>query len=132
MSRIRPTLALLIAASLGAPDAHAKGTLAKAIGQALAQRPPAGARIGVHVVELTTGRTVFDRNADRRFNPASGVKLVTTAAALHSFGPAHTFTTQVVTAGAPTGGVVKGDLVLRAGGDPALMTRDLWRLAHLV
>lgn len=112
--------------------AEAKGSLKAAIQQALDTKPPSGALVGVHVVDLSTGETVFGRNADRRFNPASGVKLVTTAAALDLFGPDHTFTTRVLAERPPVAGVVQGDLILVGGGDPALMSRDLWRLAHLV
>ncbi len=136
MSRILPAAIALLVAQLvqlwlPAP-CLAGGSLKAAIQQALDTKPPAGAVIGVHVVDLSTGKTVYGRNADRRFNPASGVKLVTTAAALDLFGPEHTFVTRVMVQKPPVNGVVEGDLVLVGGGDPALMTRDLWRLAHLV
>ena len=136
MSRILPipaaTLVALLAHLCVAAPALARPDLSAAIQAALDAQPPAGGVVGVHVVDLSTGQTVFGRNADRRFNPASGVKLVTTAAALDLFGPDHTFTTRVLVRQAPVDGVVQGDLVLVGGGDPALMTPDLWHLAHSV
>ena len=42
---------------------------------------------GVLAVDLETGRTVYARNADKRFLPASNLKLITTAAALDGLGP---------------------------------------------
>jgi len=63
-------------------------------------------------------------------NPASVMKLVTTAAALDLLGPAFTFHTDVLHTGELANGVLAGDLVLRGGGDPKLTYERLWQLAH--
>jgi D-alanyl-D-alanine carboxypeptidase/D-alanyl-D-alanine-endopeptidase (penicillin-binding protein 4) len=70
---------------------------------------------GIHVVELASGKTIYRRNEDRLFLPASNAKLFTTALALLRLGPDHRFTTQIVREG--------GDLVLSGGGDPSLSGR---------
>lgn len=57
---------------------------------------------------------------DASLAPASNLKLVTTAAALVLLGPEATFTTTFEAAGPISGGELRGDLVVRAGGDPLI------------
>ncbi|WP_254716646.1 D-alanyl-D-alanine carboxypeptidase/D-alanyl-D-alanine-endopeptidase [Actinomadura sp. WMMB 499] len=88
------------------PDAAAlAGRLAGAIGR--------GAEIGAVVVDVATGRTLFQHGGDRPATPASTTKLATGAAALASVGPEHRIATRVVRG---AGGVI----VLVGGGDPTL------------
>ncbi|MEM1176806.1 MAG: D-alanyl-D-alanine carboxypeptidase/D-alanyl-D-alanine-endopeptidase [Acidobacteriota bacterium] len=66
------------------------------------------------------GDRVLEATApDRRKTPASVHKLAVTAAALHSLGADYRVTTRVIAAG-PVGadGVLRGDLILAAAGDP--------------
>src|SRR6266404_4395414 len=72
--------------------------------------------VGIHVVELASGRTLYHRNEDRLFLPASNMKLFTTALALLRLGPEYRFTTQLVLE-------PSGDLVLAGSGDPSLSGR---------
>lgn len=68
-----------------------------------------------------TKQEIFAVNADTRLTPASTLKLLTTAAALETFGPEHRFQTRLYASAAPDEkGVLKGDLYLRGGGDPTL------------
>ena len=122
---------LATAATVPSVAAAADDALVAALRKTLAAHPVKGAKVGVHVVDLATGGSVFEHGADVQANPASSVKLVTTAAALDHFGPAHRFHTDVY-ALPHEGGVLKGDIVLRGAGDPALRAVDLWHLAHLV
>ncbi|TDE22792.1 D-alanyl-D-alanine carboxypeptidase/D-alanyl-D-alanine-endopeptidase [Actinomadura sp. 6K520] len=71
------------------------------------------AKINAVVIDAATGRSLFERQADRPATPASTTKLVTSVAALASLGPAHRITTQVVQGGG-------GRIVLVGGGDPTL------------
>ena len=57
-----------------------------------------GAHWGILVVDAATGRTVFERNPDQLFCPASVTKLFTTAAALVDLGANYSFRTPVVPA----------------------------------
>jgi D-alanyl-D-alanine carboxypeptidase/D-alanyl-D-alanine-endopeptidase (penicillin-binding protein 4) len=68
------------------------------------------------VVELATGKTLYHRNEDKLFLPASNMKLFTTALALLRLGPDYHFVTQVVRD-------PSGDVVLVGGGDPSLSGR---------
>ena len=79
---------------------------------------------GVIVVSLTRGDTLYSYNADASLQPASNMKLYTTAVALDQFGPAHQFSTDVLRDGETTlDGSLIGNLVLRGDGDPGLSSR---------
>jgi D-alanyl-D-alanine carboxypeptidase/D-alanyl-D-alanine-endopeptidase (penicillin-binding protein 4) len=79
---------------------------------------------GVMVVSLTTGDTLFDREADELLLPASTMKLYTAALAFERFGPAHQFRTDILRDGFITDdGTLEGNLYLKGAGDPALGAR---------
>jgi len=89
-----------------------------------------GVKLGLSVVDLDSGHSVYARGAERALNPASNAKLVTTAAALARLGPAHRFSTQVwIEPGTRSGGAVSGKLYLQGGGDPSLVTGEIYELA---
>jgi D-alanyl-D-alanine carboxypeptidase/D-alanyl-D-alanine-endopeptidase (penicillin-binding protein 4) len=88
------------------------------------------AGLGISVVDLETGEVLYERAADVPLNPASNAKLVTTAAALAKLGPEHRYSTQVfVEKDALADGVVRGKLYLQGGGDPALVSGEIYELA---
>ena len=75
-------------------------------------------QVSLNVVDLDSGQAWAAREANRSLIPASNMKLVTTAAALVLLGPGQDFVTPVETVGTLQDGVLRGDLVLRAAGDP--------------
>jgi len=77
----------------------------------------------VMVVSLDRGDTLYARNPDLALAPASNMKLITTAAALHHLGPDFRYVTYVLADGPVEGGILQGDLVLYGTGDPALSDR---------
>ena len=82
---------------------------------------------GVLIVDPVHGDTVFARNADKLFLPASNMKLVTGAVALAALGPDFRFRTTFAANGHIEGGVLDGDLVVVGRGDPTAsdhMMRD--------
>ena len=81
------------------------------------------ARWGARII-TTEGETVFERDVDKSFMPASNMKLYTSAAALDAFGPDFKIKTSVY-ATHPVGktGVLNGDLILYGRGDPNLSPR---------
>jgi D-alanyl-D-alanine carboxypeptidase/D-alanyl-D-alanine-endopeptidase (penicillin-binding protein 4) len=71
---------------------------------------------GIHVVDLASGRTLYRRNEDQLFLPASNLKLFTTALALDRLGADYRFLTRLVRE-------PSGDLLLVGSGDPSLSGR---------
>jgi D-alanyl-D-alanine carboxypeptidase/D-alanyl-D-alanine-endopeptidase (penicillin-binding protein 4) len=79
---------------------------------------PKSVAVAVHVLDLDADGELVAIDADRSMRPASNLKLVTSSAALVLLGPAFSFETVFETQGAVEGGVLAGDLVARAAGDP--------------
>lgn len=73
-------------------------------------------KIRAAVVDVDTGRVLFDQDAHRPAIPASTTKLATSIAALSVLGPGHRITTKVVQGD-------DGAVVLVGGGDPTVTTR---------
>ncbi len=73
--------------------------------------------------------STITHNTTTARNPASTMKLVTTAAALQLLGPQHRWQTQALVAGKVRGNTLDGDLVLRGSGDPWLVIERFWLLA---
>lgn len=78
---------------------------------------------GVKVKSLDSGEVWYERNAEKLFMPASNEKIPTTAAALTYLGPDFQFETHVRHSGEVQDGVLDGDIVVRADGDPTIYTR---------
>ncbi len=88
----------------------------------------AESRVAIVVQPLDARTPELTHNAGLALNPASVMKLLTTLAALDTFGPAHTFKTEVRLRGEVRDGVLDGDLILRGGGDPGLTLERFWLL----
>jgi D-alanyl-D-alanine carboxypeptidase/D-alanyl-D-alanine-endopeptidase (penicillin-binding protein 4) len=61
---------------------------------------------------------------------ASLTKVATTLAALRTWGPTHRFVTLVSATGPIQDGVLRGDLVVKGGGDPFFVSEDARTLMH--
>lgn len=97
--------------------------LASDVGLMLESRVRSGTW-GAIVVSLTRGDTLYSINADHELQPASNMKLYTTALALDQFGADHQFSTDVLRSGyIDADGTLHGDLIIRGGGDPGLSSR---------
>ncbi len=102
--------------------AHQLGaTLADAIDAFIAQPRFRHAEWGIDVVDLASGQVRYSHQAQKLFVPASNTKLYTAALALDTLGPEARFaTTLLTTATSLQGSVLRGDLILKGGGDPSL------------
>ena len=79
---------------------------------------------GIQIVDLASGKTLYELNPDHFFVPASNAKLFSTALALIRLGPDFTFQTRVLADSAPDEqGRIPGSLRLVGGGDPNLSAR---------
>ena len=65
-------------------------------------------------------------------NPASVMKIVTTLVALDVLGPGHRWKTEILVDGPISKGNLDGNLVLKGGGDPFLVTEKFWKLLRRV
>jgi len=79
---------------------------------------PSEVTVAVHVRDLGTQRELLDLQGRAPLIPASNLKLLTVAAALTLLGPDAVFETVFEASATPVAGVLQGDLVVRAGGDP--------------
>jgi D-alanyl-D-alanine carboxypeptidase/D-alanyl-D-alanine-endopeptidase (penicillin-binding protein 4) len=117
-------------AAIAQPSTAFPPTLEGQIDAALAQPFLATAQVGVAVVDLASGETLYSRGADLPLNPASNQKLLTTIAALGLLGPAHRYATRLYhDRDALRDSTIEGDVYLRGSGDPDLVTEDLYGLA---
>jgi D-alanyl-D-alanine carboxypeptidase/D-alanyl-D-alanine-endopeptidase (penicillin-binding protein 4) len=79
------------------------------------------ASVGVQFVNVETGLSVFEYNANKLMIPASTQKIVTSTAALEILGADYRFKTQIGFVGKFQGNrELNGDLVIIGGGDPTL------------
>lgn len=77
-------------------------------------KPAGGGSISGMVMDASTGKVLFDRDANANRIPASNMKLLTAVAALKALGPEARFTTRVLAAEDPS------TVVLTGGGDVLL------------
>ncbi|WP_297099544.1 D-alanyl-D-alanine carboxypeptidase/D-alanyl-D-alanine-endopeptidase [uncultured Draconibacterium sp.] len=79
------------------------------------------ASVGMNVIDLNSGETVFSLDPNKLLVPASTMKMITSGTALEILGAEYRFKTQISYTGKiDKNGVLDGDLVLIGGADPAL------------
>lgn len=114
----------------------ARTRLVKALDKTVADAGLAHARVGIDVVSLTHHQEIYAHDADALLNPASNVKLFTSAAALELLGPEFRFDTEIYVEHKPdSNGVIHGNVWIKGKGDPTFtsermhrMVDDLWQL----
>jgi len=120
MRRLHATVIALLASLAGAAPAgaYSEADLRTKIGREMRHAPLAS---GAYVRDMDTGEELYALRENAVRIPASVEKLFTTSSALLRLGPAETLQTSAVTARGTVvepGGILRGDLVLRGGGDP--------------
>ena len=83
-----------------------------------------GLRVGVAIADLDSGELVASHQEREVLNPASGAKLLTTAAALNLLGPKHVWFTSFDLEGS--------SLLITGGGDPKLLPEEIAPIADAV
>ena len=93
------------------PAAYAQPSIAAQLRPLVTGLPHADAVAGVCVIDLATGKTVFEHHPDRPLTPASAMKVFVMATALAELGPDFAFETLLATDGR--------NLLIVGDGDPA-------------
>ncbi|MBA3542388.1 MAG: D-alanyl-D-alanine carboxypeptidase/D-alanyl-D-alanine-endopeptidase [Deltaproteobacteria bacterium] len=89
------------------------------------------AMTGLFVVDARTGEPLFAVNAEDHLNPASNVKMISTATALELLGPTFRYPTRVL-GPEPKAGLIKGDVFLLGSYDPTLVAANLDDIANAI
>ncbi len=84
--------------------------------------------VAIFIKDVSARDPLLTLNADKPMNPASVMKLFTTYAGLELLGPSYAWKTEVYAGGEIRNGVLKGDLILKGGGDPKLTVERFWLL----
>jgi len=101
--------------------ARAEAPLAAKVQRLIASAGLNRAAVGVSVIEVHSGRILCGIGETRPMTPASNLKLITTGAALVLLGEDFQFTTSVYAEGpVDAQGILNGNLVVMAGGDPCI------------
>lgn len=79
--------------------------------------------VGILIMDLSNDSVLLEVNADRFFVPASVMKSVTSATAMSLLNPDKGFETQIGLEGKVRDGVLDGNLVVEAVGDPTIESR---------
>lgn len=82
--------------------------------------------MSLYVADATTGKPVFERNAQLGLAPASTQKVITSITAFELLGKSFRYNTRLGYHGKIENGVLKGDLYITGSGDPTLGS---WRFA---
>jgi D-alanyl-D-alanine carboxypeptidase/D-alanyl-D-alanine-endopeptidase (penicillin-binding protein 4) len=107
--------------------------LVERLTQATANPALGTSRVGAVVVDLATGKTLWSKDPDGRYNLASNAKVFTAATALARLGAGFRWRTAVMVgldAFDPFSGEVDGDLYIKGRGDPTLSVGALDQLAN--
>jgi D-alanyl-D-alanine carboxypeptidase/D-alanyl-D-alanine-endopeptidase (penicillin-binding protein 4) len=133
VARVRPILGLSPAKPAGAQGQSALATtrprppkhsaLDRRIDQILGMNEARRGFWGIEVVELPSGKLLYQRDADHLYIPASNMKMFSTAAALEKLGADYVFRTTVESDAAPDAQGRVANLYLVGRGDPNLGSR---------
>ncbi len=113
-----------LSAGYGGVNPSQRASLAAQVQRIIHRAEFRHASFGIEFYSLDIHRSVYQLNPEKLFAPASTIKLLTEGAALELLGPNYRFHTRVYATGPiSSDGVLHGDLVLVASGDPNLSQR---------
>ncbi len=76
--------------------------------------------VGIYIKDIKADTVVFESDADRTLIPASITKALTSATAMTVLKPDFVYETKVYTSGNIKNGILQGNLIIKASGDPTL------------
>ncbi len=135
LSLLTLAAALVLAGMASSPPAQAAPPaggepLPAALRDLIRQTSLAQGRLGIQVADTATGQIIFAHHAGEPMKPASNMKLLTAAVALHMLGPEYTFKTEFLADRRPVEGAIQGNLYIRGHGAPALSGEQWWLMAR--
>lgn len=106
------------------------------LGKLLKKKNFRSSHFGLIVSRVSSDRRAteefYSLNADRLLIPASLIKIPVLSALYHYYPPHKTFQTKIISSGTVSQGVLKGDLIIKGGGDPAFTSESLWNLINVL
>jgi D-alanyl-D-alanine carboxypeptidase/D-alanyl-D-alanine-endopeptidase (penicillin-binding protein 4) len=120
------------AALTGRIQAHISAALADAQKRSKGKVTSSNTTIAVHVVRPAAHTELVSLSSDASLMPASNMKLLTSASALVLLGESWQFETAFERGGPIEGSTLRGDLIVRAGGDPLYDREGDGEVAHLL
>ena len=124
MKRFFLTIYILVCGLMSVAQVHPKAEEAQAAAESIASDPALSQAVISICARTGDGRILVDIDADNMLIPASNMKLISTGAAIHRFGPEYRFETSIGYDGEITGGVLDGNIYIIGGGDPTLGSKD--------
>lgn len=125
MKKVFELLLLTICFLLSSP-LLAQQNLRQEIAAILSQSRLPADTIGVYIQSVDQTQPLFTYEAEKAFNPASAMKIVTTWAALDLLGADFVWKTKFFYTGSLQSGVLYGDLYIVGQGDPFFTQEHLW------
>jgi D-alanyl-D-alanine carboxypeptidase/D-alanyl-D-alanine-endopeptidase (penicillin-binding protein 4) len=115
---------LFLAGCAAGASGQAPDSLEARIQKVMGRPEFARSNFGIEFYDVETGKVVYALNPEKLFVPASTTKLLTEGVVLAKLGPDYRFHTNVYRTGPiDERGVLKGNLILVASGDPNLSNR---------
>ena len=109
----------------------ANKNLAYKIDQLVKKSKVGYANLGLAIHPLSKKKSpIYDLNANNYFTPASLVKIGSAVAFYHFFNPQYQFITKLLIHGTQSQSQLKGDLIIKGGGDPGFTSESLWSLVN--
>jgi D-alanyl-D-alanine carboxypeptidase/D-alanyl-D-alanine-endopeptidase (penicillin-binding protein 4) len=105
------------------------GTLPAKIQEFIAKDKIKAENLSIYIAETKTGKVVARYLENKRRKPASVIKLATTYSALLELGENFRWPTSLFYTGSFKSGVISGDLIVKAFGDPTLSCKDVADIA---
>ncbi len=114
VSMINGLLGFFFIAALltSSPADTTNGQLARQINGIIGQTSQKKVQFAIHIIDVDSGQTIYSHNSHKSMVPASNMKLITSASALHFLGPEYQYKTLI--------GLQDKALVIVGSGDPLL------------
>ncbi len=104
---------------------YGAGTLPYELDAKIKHIPLNSNNYSIHIQEINSQTPIASWNAHKERVPASVIKLLTTYAGLLGLGYDYRWETKFLHTGYISKGILRGDLIVKASGDPTLGTKDL-------